>query len=223
MPAGYLKKTGLIFLRVLLSLVFLLVALYTPGLAAEGVLYASISPGRGFKVPRRQSSVPLAPGKFLVARGAMRDPFFSKTVIYLVDYNLMGAFGVVVNRPTKIKLSKAMPNIEWLKDSPLVLSWGGPVEQNRLTILALSREPLHGAMHVSGGLYAGWDINLFKDFFNKGSGEIKAVRAYVGYAGWGPGQLDAEVERGGWRVVDADEAHIFRETSKLWFMLMGRP
>ncbi len=223
MALKYLKKTSLFLLAASTPLFFLLLALDTSGLAAQGALYASISPDRGFKVPRRESSEPLATGKFLVARGSMRDPFFSKTVIYLVDYNPLGAFGIVVNHPTKIKVSEALPAIEWLKDSPLALSWGGPVEQNRLTILVLSKEPIHGATHVSGDLYAGWDIDVFKNILKKGAGEIKAVRAYGGYAGWAPGQLAAEVMRGGWRVMDADEAHIFRDTSKLWFRLTGRP
>jgi len=223
MPARYLKKTGLFFFGVSVSLLLLLLTPYSPTLAADGLVYASISPGESLKIPRKDDSPALAPGIFLVARGVMRDPFFSKTVIYLVEYNIHGALGIIVNHPTKIKISDALPSLDWLKDSPLAISWGGPVEQRRLIILALSGAPLSWATHVSGELYAGWDIELFKDFFLKGSGEITAVRVYGGYAGWGPGQLRAEVERGGWRVVEADEADIFRDTSKLWFRLMGRP
>jgi len=223
MPARYLKKTGAFFIGVSISLLFLLITPYSPALAAEGLIYASISPDQGFKAPRKDASISLAPGRFLVARGVMRDPFFSKSVVYLVEYNIHGALGIVVNHPTKINISKALPSLDWLKDSPLAISWGGPVEQRRLTILALSGAPLSWATHVSGELYAGWDIELFKDFFLKGSGEITAVRVYGGYAGWAPGQLTAEVERGGWRVVEADEADIFRDTSKLWYRLMGRP
>ncbi len=223
MPPRCLKKTSPFLFYLSISLLLLFIASCSPALAAEGLVYASISPRESLKIPPKDDSPALAPGIFLVARGVMRDPFFSRTVIYLVEYNIHGALGIVVNHPTKISISEALPSIGWLKDSPLSISWGGPVEQSRLTILALSGVPLQSATHVSGELYAGWDIELFKDFFLKGSGEITAVRVYGGYAGWAPGQLEAEVERGGWRVVGADEADIFRDTSKLWFKLMGRP
>lgn len=166
--------------------------------------------------------VTLKAGKFLVARGAMRDPNFSGTVIYLLRYDLLGTLGVVVNRPTDIRLSDALPHIDWLKSSDSILMWGGPVERTKLIILALSKEPIEGAEHVQGNLYVGWDINKFRDFFQSSAGEIKAVRAYGGYAGWAPGQLAAEVERGGWRVVDAPAEEIFRDTTRLWYRLIGR-
>jgi len=224
MATGRIRKTVFLFTGLCLALFFLFAAFYTTALAADPALYASITPGKGLAVPLRPSSVPLASGRFLVARGTMRDPFFSRTVIYLIDYNpMLGTFGVVVNHPTKTKIFEALPHLEWLKDSPLALSWGGPVERLRLTILALSKAPVIGAAHVTGNVYAGWEIELFRDFFQKGAGEINAIRAYGGYAGWAPGQLEAEVRRGGWRVVKADETLIFKDTSKLWFKLMGGP
>jgi len=224
MPSRYPYKKGLLSLAVSLTLIFLLSQpLRSLSLADEGLVYASISAGKTPAMPRKESSLPLARGRFLVARGDMRDPFFSGTVIYLVKYNSLGALGIVLNHPTKVLISEAMPHLKWLKDSRIALFWGGPVEQNLLTVLTLSRDAIPGTKHVAGDLYAGWDITLFKDFFVKGSGEINAVRAYGGYAGWAPGQLEREVMRGGWRVVEADEANIFRDTSKLWFRLMGRP
>ncbi len=206
------------FMVLVLALLFALFA----GPASGRVVRASISSGGTAIEPRGKSSETLAPGKFLVARGFMRDPNFSGTVIYLLKYNLQGALGVIVNRPTEIMLSDALPHIDWLKDSPIKLFLGGPVERTKLILLALSKEPIEGAMRVRGNLYMGWDVNLFREFFNAQSGDISAVRAYGGYAGWAPGQLAGEVERGGWRVIDADEAEIFRDTSRLWFRLMGR-
>ena len=188
-----------------------------------GSTEASIYPGILEPPPSTgPSSAVLSAGKFLVARGSMRDPNFEKTVVYLVRYDLEGALGVVLNRPTRVRLSEALPHLKWLEGSPIRLLWGGPVEGTRLTILALSRAPVPGAVHVHGDLYAGWDIEIFREFFEGGSGEIRAVRAYGGYAGWAPGQLAAEVERGGWRVMDADESEIFRDTSRLWYRLTGR-
>jgi putative transcriptional regulator len=201
-------------------MLFFVAMLAGPG--ADRALYASISPVSVPKAPSDPQTVYLSAGKFLVARGFMRDPNFSGTVIFLIRYDLLGALGVVVNRPTEILLSDALPNVDWLKESQSRLMWGGPVERTRLTILALSKEPIEGAKHLRGNLYVGWDIEQFRDLLEGRSGEIRAVRAYGGYAGWAPGQLAGEVERGGWRVVDAPEEVIFRDTSRLWYRLVGQ-
>ncbi len=202
-------------------LLFLLLALLA-GPAADRAIYASISPASVPEAPRGPSTVYLSAGKFLVARGFMRDPNFSGTVIYLIRYDLLGALGVVVNRPTEILLPDVLPDVGWLRENRSRLMWGGPVERTRLTILALSKEPIEGAKHVRGDLYVGWDVERFRDLLERGSGEISAVRAYGGYAGWAPGQLAGEVERGGWLVVDAPEELIFRDTSRLWYRLVGQ-
>ncbi|MFQ5354098.1 MAG: YqgE/AlgH family protein, partial [Thermodesulfobacteriota bacterium] len=187
------------------------------------LLYASFDMGRDLNASRRNSSEPLSKGMFLVARGVMKDPHFHKTVIYLISYNALGAKGIVVNRPSRVTLSEALPQLEWLKGSLLPLSWGGPVEDTRLMLLALTKEPIFGAEHIKGDLYAGGEILDFKALLDSGGVEIKAVRAFGGYAGWAPGQLDLEVARGWWRVIEAPETYIFRETDNLWFKLTGRP
>ncbi|MFQ5479964.1 MAG: YqgE/AlgH family protein [Thermodesulfobacteriota bacterium] len=223
MKTRYLNQVLAVIKNLYLPIGLFIVTLLFIGLARSPLLHASLDKGKELSTPRSASSVPLSKGKFLVARGAMRDPHFHKAVIYLIDYNPLGALGVVINRPTKVKLSEALPEVAWLQGTLLPLSWGGPVEKSRLTILALSKSPLFGTEHMAGDLYAGWDVVLFKDFFKSGSIEAKAVRAFGGYAGWAPGQLDGEVARGGWRVMDASVDDIFRDTTNLWFKLMGRP
>lgn len=200
-----------------------IVTVFSACLAGSPLLYASFDKGKEFKTPRRVTTQPLSRGKFLVARGNMKDPHFHKTVIYLVDYNPLGAIGIVINRLSRVTLSEALPELEWLKGNEMPLSWGGPVEETKLTILTLTKTPLFGTEHVSGDIYAGWDIMMFKELLKSKGMDIKAVRAFSGYAGWAPGQLDLEVARGWWRVLEASEADIFRETDNLWFKLTGRP
>ncbi len=216
--ASFFKPSASVYVFVIISIL----NFFSPCLAGP-LLIASLDKGKVFDPPRRVSSVPLSRGKFLVARGSMGDPRFHKTVIYLITYNAFGALGVVVNGQSRVTLAEALPHLEWLKDSVVQLSYGGPVEKLRLTILALSKTPISGAESVSEDLYAGWDVSIFKDFLTSGAVDIKAVRAFAGYAGWAPGQLDGEVARGGWRVISASPADIFRDTSDLWFRLMGRP
>ncbi len=204
-------------------LLILIVMFFSLGLAGSTPLYASIDKGPGLNAARSISSVPLERGRFLVARGIMKDAHFNKTVIYLIDYNPLGAIGVIINRPLKLKLSKVLPEYKWLKKSELTLSWGGPVENRRLTLLALSETPLPGTEHMGGKLYAGWDVMLLRNFLSNSGAESNKVRAFAGFAGWAPGQLESEVARGGWRVMEAPHADIFRDTKDLWFELMGRP
>ena len=214
-------KRSVLVPSVIAAVALVLAVVFLPG-GLGGRLHARILPEPGESMPRVESPANLATGKFLVARGSMRDPNFSGTVIYLIRYNDLGALGVVLNRPTEIRLSDALPHLEWLRKSEARIMWGGPVERHRVIILALSKEPIAGADHVYGNLYAGWDINVFRKLFEEGTGEIKAVRVFGGYAGWAPGQLAAEVERGGWLVVEAPIEEIFRDTSRLWYRLTGR-
>ncbi|RMF91499.1 MAG: YqgE/AlgH family protein [Nitrospinota bacterium] len=161
-------------------------------------------------------------GKFLVASRQLGDPRFRETVVFLLRYDPQGAMGVVINRPGRVKLSTLFPSITDLQQRADTLYWGGPVSPSRLMMLFRFATPLEKAQHVWRDLYVSTSRTVLRRIL-KESKEKAQFRVYAGYAGWAPGQLDHEVWRGDWYVVDADMATIFETPpSQIWPELIRR-
>ena len=164
----------------------------------------------------------LSKGKFLVASKELRDPNFFETVVLLLEYDRNGAMGLVINRPSTLKLSKVLPDIEGLQKRSDTIYLGGPVAKNQLMLLIRTSSPPEGSRLV------------FKDIYLSSSQEIiekmvdnpdtpERFRVYAGYAGWAAGQLDHEVSRGSWHILQADQGSVFDKTpSEIWPELIRR-
>lgn len=162
---------------------------------------------------------PPATGKFLVASAELLDPNFAETVVLLVDYNSEGALGVIVNRPTDTLVSEVMPELEAMSDRSDRIWLGGPVAQWQLVMLARSEGNLAEGRLVMGDLYFTASRSALESVLSD-QGEF---RLYVGYAGWSAGQLDQEIERGGWRVLSAEMSMVFDKAPlDLWRELIQR-
>lgn len=175
-------------------------------LAAPHAATAGMSP-RIAVIPE-QPAIPhprLARGKFLVANKSLQDPTFTETVILLVDYDDHGALGVVVNRPTEVPLTAALPEVEELRKRKDIIFLGGPVARDRMVILLRASAAPPQSVQVFDTVYATGSLKALRSSIGHG----ESVRAYAGYAGWGPGQLDAEVARGDWLIGPADSKAIF--------------
>ena len=141
-------------------------------------------------------------GRLLVAAPVLGDENFDRTVVLLLEHGDEGALGVVLNRPSGLEVSDPLPEWSPYALEPEVVFIGGPV--SRSSVIALAR--FDG--DASG---AAWEqvlgsdgvVDLSHDPVLIG-GSLGAVRVFAGYAGWGPGQLEAEIAVGGWFVVDAD-------------------
>lgn len=176
------------------------------------VLCAFVVPGSG----SAQGLQP-APGSFLVATRGQQG-FFSATVILLIACDSDGAFGLVINRPTKISLAKLLPEVHGLGGDRLYL--GGPVALDQLTLLIRSPTPPSGTLHVVGDVYASGSLKTLRSVAGKHAVQAR-FRGYAGYAGWGPGQLDSELAQGAWTVVPADADDVFTTAPvKLWDQLV---
>lgn len=168
-------------------------------------------------VPARSPADSLQPaaGRFLVAAREQQG-LFTRSVILLIDYGANGALGLIVNRPTAFPLAKLLPDEHDLQDREDVVYFGGPVSLDHVTLLVRSREPPPGALHVTGDVYASGSMTVLRA---AAGGRLPGARfrSYAGYAGWGPGQLDSEITRGGWLVVPANPDEIFAEDpASLW-------
>lgn len=206
---------ALVKLQRVLELVVLLGMLNAPGMAAAGMSSRiTVIP-----VPSSNPATRLARGKFLVANHSLRDPNFAETVVLLVDYDDNGALGVVVNRPTAVPLTAVLPEVKELHKRKDLIFLGGPVARDRMLLLLRSKAEPPQAVQVFDQVYATGSLAALRKTIGAG----QAVRAYAGYAGWGPGQLDAEVERGDWLIGPADSRAIFDEApAEIWQQFIER-
>jgi putative transcriptional regulator len=168
-------------------------------------------------------------GQLLVAAPGLVDPNFARTVVLVLHHDEQGGLGLVLNRPTGMPVSEPLPQWVDLAAEPPVVFVGGPVSPGSAICLAL-REPGSGPdprqpslepwRPVLGDRLGTLDLNADRD--QAGSG-LSALRVFAGYAGWGPGQLDSEVERGGWLVVGAEESDAMTgQPADLWKTVLRR-
>ena len=173
------------------------------------------------RLPENQPPSPMprpkpAQGKFLIAGRNLNDPNFSKTVILLINYGVQGAMGVIINQPTTYKLSQLLPDIKALKDRPSKVFIGGPVAGDQLMFLVRTPEKPEKAFRIFKDVYVGGKPQDIEKLISR-SDPNERFRAYAGYAGWSPEQLDREVSRGDWHISQADSATIFdRDPTKIW-------
>ena len=158
----------------------------------------------------------LGKGIFLVAAPSLRDPNFRQTVILLCEHGPEGALGIVVNRPTEISITEVLPQVPILEGQAHVVYAGGPVQRNHLLILYRTTESPEDTHHVFDGVYIGGNTNALEQIL-KGSTPSDQFRAFIGYSGWAPGQLENEMKTGSWITVPADTGSMFeREQTSLW-------
>lgn len=168
------------------------------------------------------SSAKLAKGQFLIAKRGVTDPNFAQTVILLLGYGDSGAMGLIVNRPTEMRLASALPNIKELRDRPDRIFLGGPVAANTILLLVRAKTRPQGAQPVFGDVYASGSLKVLQGALSTPS-KTGRLRAYAGYAGWGPGQLEREIDRGDWLVAPADAAAIFeKKPADVWPKLLDQ-
>lgn len=161
-----------------------------------------------------------APGTILVAEPPMADPNFRRSVILLCEHSLEGSFGLVLNRPSGHFLSEATDeSLPFDAD----LSIGGPVEPRSLHYLHPYGEALFGSLPVLDGVYWGGAFEKVCEGISEGNMLAAEMRFFVGYSGWGAGQLDAEVDEGAWMVHDVDRDLVFAENDDvLWRTILRR-
>ena len=164
----------------------------------------------------------LASGMLLVATPALQDPNFADTVVLLLDVNDEGALGVVLNRPSHILVADVLESWRELVSEPEVLFRGGPVGTDGALAVARLRDvqdPPVGWRPVAG-LLGMVDLDTPAELVD---GSLATMRVFAGYAGWGAGQLEGEVEEGSWYVVSSEAGDAFRgDTSGLWRDVMRR-
>lgn len=170
----------------------------------------------------RSTGLPPAPGLLLLATPILDEPPFHRTVVYLLEHaHDSGSLGVVINRPTSDAVEKALPPWRDVISHPAVLFEGGPVQQDGALCLGATEEDAQsaGVRPLHDGVAS---IDLDGDPHDV-IGVASALRVFVGYAGWSPGQLDDELAQGAWWVVPGSRADVFSERPEsLWASVLRR-
>ncbi len=164
----------------------------------------------------------MAKGKFLVASRRLQDPNFKETVVLLVDYGLEGAMGLVINRPSEVKLATVFPDIKELKNRKDTIYVGGPVAVNQMLMLIRTSHVPEDAQEITRDVYISSSWKVLERLM-KSTANDENFRLFAGYAGWAPNQLDFERTRGDWHVLTADAKAVFAQNpSELWPELIQR-
>ncbi len=162
------------------------------------------------------------PGAFLVAAPSMGDPRFRETVILLLEHDDSGTMGVIVNRITGVTLGQALPDWAELDRRKHFLFLGGPVQVTGLTYLHSARVSGEPTLWSFDGVRGGVDAPALRRLLEQDM-PVEGLRVYLGYAGWGPGQLLSELERDDWHLFRADPGIVFDPNpDTLWPLFMTK-
>lgn len=158
-------------------------------------------------------------GWLLVASPTLSDPNFRRTVVLVGEHSDEGAMGVVLNRPSPVSVAEAVPPLTSLVEDEDLVHVGGPVQPGAVVALAEYEEPELAAALAFGDvgfLAADADTEAL-------AGTLRRVRVYAGYAGWSPGQLEAELEEEAWIVEPAVADDVFTSNPDgLWPAVLTR-
>jgi putative transcriptional regulator len=137
-------------------------------------------------------------GRLLISEPFLPDPNFERTVVLLCEHNEEGSFGFVLNKPSILKVNEVMEDIAVFENIVYV---GGPVQQDTLHFIHRNAE-VNNAVEIAGHVFWGGDFENLILLCDTKQISANNIRFFLGYSGWGPGQLDTELEQDSWIVCD---------------------
>ena len=153
-------------------------------------------------------------GSLLVAEPMLGDPNFDRSVVLLTEHNENGSVGFVLNRPLQLQLDDIVIGFPSLD---CTVYHGGPVQQEHLYFLHNKGNLIPGSEHISGELYWGGDLEPLKEMINCGLVTSEDIRFFLGYSGWGVGQLNAELSEKSWLALENNGVNLFENDAvEMW-------
>jgi putative transcriptional regulator len=151
----------------------------------------------------------------LVARAELPDPNFKDSIVLVMNHIGPSPAGVIINRPTRIPVSRLFPEIETLAHLDDKVYFGGPVGIHSESVSFLFRveKPPEQATEVLDGVYFSTDRELLRRLLGRDK-PMEGLRVFIGLSGWGRGQLESEIARGDWTLEPADASMIFEPKSQ---------
>lgn len=164
----------------------------------------------------------LAQGKIIITPRNAPDPHFSNSVILLAHYDASGALGLMLHYKSDLAIGKALKGITGAEKRTDTVFVGGPVELPVVFALLRTKAAPTGVSRVAGDVYLMTSRQSIAAALTEGRA-ASDLRIFIGYCGWGPGQLEREVRRSGWYVFNYDEGLVFDEhPDTLWNRLIDK-
>lgn len=153
-------------------------------------------------------------GILLIADPFLKDPNFLRTVVFLCEHKEEGSFGFVLNRQYDNTLDELIPELEGYT---LPVYYGGPVQQDTIHFLHQYPNEIPGGQEILKGVYWGGDFDAVINMIKNEEIDYSKIRFYLGYSGWGEGQLDSEMKEKTWLTVKATRKLIFHtDHNEIW-------
>jgi putative transcriptional regulator len=149
----------------------------------------------------------------LTARTELPDPNFGDSVVLVMNNLGPTPVGVIINRPTRLPVAKLFPDIKGLAQLPDHVYFGGPVDVGSVWFLFRAAKAPEHAIAACEGVYFSASKKLLLTLLARDK-PTDGLRIFTGYSGWAPGQLEAEIGRGDWKLGHADSAAIFSGQSE---------
>jgi putative transcriptional regulator len=137
-------------------------------------------------------------GRLLISEPFLPDPNFERTVVLLCEHNEEGSFGFVLNKPSILKVKEVLEDVLSIDSIVYV---GGPVQQDTLHFIHRN-STVDNAVEIAPNVYWGGDFETLVTKVDTSQIPGNDIRFFLGYSGWGPGQLDAELEQDSWIVCN---------------------
>ena len=156
-------------------------------------------------------------GYFLIANPVLPDPNFSRTVVLLCNHDEQGSFGLVINRLAPINAKEVFEEVGVSGSPSGKIFIGGPVSPSQVFYLCQSKTPLPELDAICDGVYMGMSWELLDNLMTRIEDPEKNIRFYMGYSGWGAGQLAGEMDRLSWLTCEAQSEFFFQENEdSIW-------
>lgn len=171
-------------------------------------------------------------GHFLIAETELQDPNFFRTVVLLLHHTREGAFGLVVNRESEVTVGEVIEEMEHSALASSIVFVGGPVQQNYVFVLHSGIPRRYTSEHMEtpceGVCFEPsfqhiMDYTSSEDYLTLDGEKRPRIRVFAGYSGWGPGQLEQELDDAAWLVLPAREDLVFGiDTAEGWKKALSR-
>jgi putative transcriptional regulator len=154
------------------------------------------------------------PGILLIADPFLKDPNFKRTVVFLCEHQDEGTFGFVLNRVYDYTLNELVNSAG---DLVLPVYYGGPVQMDTIHFLHQYPVEIPGGTEIVKGIYWGGDFEMALELIRSGAADAGKIRFFIGYSGWGEGQLTDELKEKSWLLAQATRKIVFpKEISETW-------
>ncbi len=162
----------------------------------------------------------LRTGILLIANADLQDRNFRRTVVLLCEHNDSGTFGLILNRPLELTMKEIVD--DYTGDN-LPLYWGGPVQPNTIHVLHRYGNLVSDCTEIADGVYWGGDFEQIQSLINTRQVDSQGFKFFLGYSGWGEGQLAYEMQVHSWYLFPADAHIVFEEdAARMWSRVLRK-